>query len=146
MTRAYVDVWRAHLRIVPGEAEERSSRHGRYAECFMDVPERIEVEEGTRVLITWGDDEITELTARQLRRACPCAGCREPDGRARIEAVLGGPAPVTISDARLVGGYALGFSFAPDGHSTGIFSFDVLKGLSENQLEDQSPEASGGSA
>ena len=146
MTRAYVDVWRAHLSIVPGESERRSSQHGGYAEHFMNVPERIEVEEGTRVLITWEDDEITELTARQLRRACPCAECREPDGRARIEAVLGGPAPVTISDARLVGGYALGFSFAPDGHSTGIFSFDVLRGLRGDQPEDQSPEVSGGSA
>ena len=97
----------------------------------MDVPQRIEIEEGTRVLITW-----------ELRRACPCAGCREPDGRTRIDTVLGGPAPVTISDAKLVGGYALGFSFAPDGHSTGIFSFDVLKSLSA----DQSPEASDGPA
>jgi len=112
----------------------------------MDVPGRIEIEEGTRVLITWEDDEITTLTARQLRRACPCAECREPDGHARIDAVLGGPAPVTISDATLVGGYALGFTFAPDGHSTGIFSFDVLKGLDEGQLENQSPDVSGPSA
>jgi DUF971 family protein len=39
------------------------------------------------------------------------------------------PDLVRIVDTRLVGAYALGFQFAPDGHSTGIFPFDRLRSL-----------------
>ncbi len=108
----------------------------------MDVPERIEVEDGARVIITWDDDAITAIAAPELRAACPCATCREPDGRARIEALLAGPIEVTITDTRLVGGYALGFVFSPDGHGTGIFPFDVLRRLGGEGL-DQGQDSSG---
>ncbi len=99
----------------------------------VDVPKRIEVEEGTRVVLTWEDDSVTDLTARQLRAACQCAGCREPAGMTQTEAVLGSPVGVTITETKLVGGYALSFVFSPDGHGTGIYSFDALRGLGEDQ-------------
>ena len=99
----------------------------RYAAAMATPqPVRIEIEDGTSVSITWDDDTTTTLQAAQLRRACPCAGCREPDGRQRTDLVLGGPVPVNISDARLVGGYALTFVFSPDGHATGIYPFSGL--------------------
>jgi len=43
--------------------------------------------------------------------------------------VLAGPEPVTITETRLVGSYAVNFVFAPDGHSTGIFTFPSLHAL-----------------
>ncbi len=93
------------------------------------VPERIEVSGGTEVVIAWDDGSTTTLTARQLRAACQCADCREPSGRARTEAVLGGEEPVTIGEAKLVGNYAVNFVFEPDGHGTGIFPYPALRTL-----------------
>jgi ATP-binding protein involved in chromosome partitioning len=95
----------------------------------MEVPARIEIEDGTRVLLAWEDGSVAELTASQLRAECRCAACREPEGAARTNAVVAGPVPITITDARLVGGYAVSFVFGPDGHGTGIFSFDLLRSL-----------------
>ena len=96
----------------------------------MEVPARIEVEDGARVVLTWGDGTSQTLSARELRASCPCAGCRDPAGAERVRLLLGGPVPVTIDDAGLVGDYALGFVFGPDAHRTGIFSFEYLKTLS----------------
>jgi ATP-binding protein involved in chromosome partitioning len=96
----------------------------------VEVPARIEIEDGTRVVLAWEDGTVAELTASQLRAECRCAACREPEGAALTDAVVAGPVPVTITDARLVGGYAVSFVFAPDGHGTGIFSFDLLRSLS----------------
>lgn len=95
----------------------------------MDVPDRIEVSDATRVVLTWDDGTATELDATGLRAACQCATCREPAGQERTAAVLAGPESVTIEDVSLVGGYAMSFVFGPDGHGTGIYPFDVLRRL-----------------
>ena len=104
----------------------------------MDVPARIEIEEGEHVTLTWEDGSVTELTAAQLRAACQCASCREPDGEAQTAAILAGPVPVKISEAKLVGGYAINFVFSPDGHGTGIYPFEVLRVLTPADSEDTS--------
>ncbi len=100
----------------------------------MEVPARIEVEDGLTVTLTWEDGSATSLEAELLRRACQCATCREPAGEAATAAVLDGATPVTITDASLVGAYAVTFSFAPDDHHTGIFPFDRLRTLQEEGL------------
>ena len=97
----------------------------------MSVPERVEIVGGTAVTITWDDGRVDTLTAGSLRAVCPCAGCREPDGIRRTSEVLTGETAVAISDARVVGGYALAFTFTPDGHQTGIYPFDALRRLGE---------------
>jgi DUF971 family protein len=95
----------------------------------VDVPERIEIEGGTDVVLTWADGAETRLSASELRAACQCAACREPDGVERTAAVVNGPVPVTIAEAKLVGGYAVNFVFSPEGHGTGIYPFTVLRTL-----------------
>jgi DUF971 family protein len=97
----------------------------------VNVPERIEVQDGSQVVIGWHDSPTVEVSAAALRAACPCAGCREPDGIEQTRLVLEGEIPVTITDASLVGGYAVSFVFAPDGHGTGIYPFDALAGLGD---------------
>jgi DUF971 family protein len=97
----------------------------------VDVPARIEIEDGERVVLAWEDGATTVLTARRLREACACATCREPSGEAATRAVLAGGSPIRIADAQLVGAYALNFSFEPDGHHTGIYPFDVLRTLEQ---------------
>lgn len=100
------------------------------ASLDMQVPERIEVEGKRQVELTWLDGHRQVLSARELRAACPCAACREPDGARRTALVLGGPVPVEIDGAELVGDYAITFTFSPDAHRTGIFSWDYLRELS----------------
>lgn len=93
------------------------------------VPERIEVVEQRRIILTWEDETTSTLTAAELRGACQCAECREEAGRRQTERVLAGPDPVTIEEATLVGGYAVNFVFGPDHHATGIFPFPALRSL-----------------
>ncbi|MDP8959603.1 MAG: DUF971 domain-containing protein [Actinomycetota bacterium] len=97
----------------------------------MDVPASIEIEEGERVVLTWEDGSSTTVGARELRRGCQCASCREPGGRAATQAVLEGQQSILIRQARLVGAYAVSFVFEPDAHGTGIYTFDMLRELGE---------------
>jgi DUF971 family protein len=99
----------------------------------MKVPARIDVEGGTRVVLTWEDQTQTTITARTLRAGCLCADCRSEEGPPRIAAVLGGPVEIMIKTARLVGAYAINFEFAPDSHRTGIFTFDQLRELGSTE-------------
>jgi ATP-binding protein involved in chromosome partitioning len=95
----------------------------------VEVPRRIEVEQGERMVVTWEDGSVTVLDAGALRAACPCAACREPAGIEAMQRTLAGPAVVRIGAARLVGGYAVNLEFAPDGHATGIYPFDLLRSI-----------------
>ncbi len=99
------------------------------------TPTRFELADGTVLTVTWDDGEESTFTASQLRAACRCAGCREPSGEAATAAVLAGDVPVSITDARLVGNYAIAFVFAPDGHATGIYPYSVLRELGESSAE-----------
>ena len=62
-----------------------------------------------------------------------CAGCGSEAGASRAAAILGGPVEVKIKTARLVGGYAVNFEFAPASHSTGIFTFGQLRELGSTE-------------
>ena len=97
----------------------------------METPTRIQIEEGERVVLTWEERPATTISARRLRAACQCASCREPSGRAATEAVLGGDRPIRIRETHLVGAYAMNFVFEPDGHGTGIYTFDMLRELED---------------
>ena len=46
------------------------------ASVTVEAPQRIEVEDGARMTITWEDDRVDRFSAAVLRRL-PCAGCRE---------------------------------------------------------------------
>ena len=101
----------------------------------MSVPQRVEVVGGAEVMITWEDGRTDVLSAESLRGVCPCAECREPEGARRTATILAGESPVAITDVRVVGGYALSFTFAPDGHQTGIYPFDALRRLGDEPNE-----------
>ncbi len=96
----------------------------------METPSRIELDDRTRVTLTWSDGPAA-FDARSLRKACGCADCRSEAGIERTVAVLAGPHPITIDHAELRGAYAINFTFGPDGHSTGIFTWEMLRTLSD---------------
>lgn len=85
-------------------------------------------EDAQRLGIRWGDGHVSEFPPRLLRLACPCAGCvDEMTGRRtlREESVPAGIHPLSIT---YVGRYALGMHWS-DGHSSGIYPFEYLRGL-----------------
>ena len=87
---------------------------------------------GGELAVKWSDGTESFIPLEALRRACPCAGCKgETD-------ILGNlyknpPPPYaanafTVKRILSVGGYAIQPVWA-DGHATGIFSFEYLRGL-----------------
>ena len=94
----------------------------------------------TGFLIVWKDGHESEYPFPYLRRMCPCAECSvirhkgrdvhslfAPDGNgdSSLVDVAENVYPV---DIQLVGRYAVQFKWS-DGHSTGIYSFETLKGM-----------------
>ena len=100
------------------------------------APVGIEREGDSAITIRWSDDLVTKWTAAQLRAVCPCATCREkkrasePDD---TKPTVGLPVlsaaearSLRIESMRPVGTYAYNISFS-DGHSSGIFTFGLLR-------------------
>ncbi|MGI9667405.1 MAG: DUF971 domain-containing protein [Acidimicrobiia bacterium] len=94
-------------------------------------PDRIEIESGEYIVLSWSDGTTDRIAAHVLRDACPCADCRNPVG-VRPPA---DPEVSRIVNASLVGAYAISVVFAPDGHSMGIFPFDGLHELAQTQKD-----------
>src|SRR2546421_10881593 len=89
---------------------------------------------GEELAIRWDDGSESFIRLEKLRRYCPCAGCKGE--RDILGNVYKNPArplsPAAFRMMRLdrVGGYAVQPIWA-DGHTTGLFSFDYLKQVSE---------------
>ncbi|MFZ0493020.1 MAG: gamma-butyrobetaine hydroxylase-like domain-containing protein [Acidimicrobiia bacterium] len=84
----------------------------------MDQPSRIVLERDGRLLLTWPDGQVTDLSADLLRRSCPCAVCRESPGSWVTPATR-------IRTVEPAGAYGLRILF--EGHESGIFSYDYLR-------------------
>lgn len=80
------------------------------------------------VTITWTDGVSTSVSGDRLRSSCPCAECREHEMKTRSTIQIGNRS--SISDANLIGGYAVRFTFA-DGHADGIYPYGFLRELGE---------------
>ncbi|VAW05372.1 hypothetical protein MNBD_ACTINO01-554 [hydrothermal vent metagenome] len=93
----------------------------------MEEPRSIELEDGTALVVTWHDGRVDRLSAVALREACPCASC----GNLPTPRPAADPEVTRISNVGLVGAYAINLVFAPDGHSTGIYPFTLLRELGE---------------
>lgn len=91
----------------------------------------------TGIEIQWSDGSVSSWTVAQLRKACPCATCREKKAGAAADPpqatrsptlpVLSAAEarPLRIESMRPVGQYAYSIEFS-DGHSSGIFTFAML--------------------
>jgi DUF971 family protein len=78
--------------------------------------------------VKWQDGHESIYPARQLRLACPCAGCvDETTGAIRV---IGTSIPEDVRPLKVepVGRYALTVHWS-DGHHTGIYTFELLRKL-----------------
>jgi len=90
---------------------------------------------GGELAIKWDDGSESYVTLERLRRECPCAGCKgEVDVMGQLhkgpEQVL---SPRSFKLVRIdhIGTYALQPVWA-DGHNSGLFTFDYLRGISQS--------------
>lgn len=73
-------------------------------------------------------------SVQHLRDSCPCSICREKRTALPMREV---PEPdelrsLTLSGMEPVGNYAYSIAFS-DGHNTGIYTFDLLRALGEQE-------------
>ena len=100
---------------------------------------KIHVSSGAGVDITWADGHASHFDFVYLRDHCPCATCN--DERAKKESLTEASPAFASSpalpmfkakpraqSAQAVGQYAIQISFS-DGHSTGIYSYDLLRSI-----------------
>lgn len=91
-------------------------------------PDRIETFPNGEIGIVWEDGREDYFAARDLRLACPCAGCvDEMTGRRTLDpAKL--PASIRALGWEPVGHYAVSFRWS-DAHASGIYSFELLRSM-----------------
>ncbi len=83
---------------------------------------------GKRLRILWKDGHESLYSPRYLRLRCPCADCvDEMTGRPLLDPMTV-PEDVYPLEINYVGRYALAFHWS-DGHTTGIYPFDLLRSM-----------------
>ncbi len=98
------------------------------------APRAIKLDAGNGMLsVQWSDGHLSAYPYQYLRDRCPCASCsgKTPSPPAAPNASpfpMFGAKALKPTRAELVGRYALQI-FWNDGHSTGIYAFDHLRGL-----------------
>jgi DUF971 family protein len=92
------------------------------------VPVQIDLaDEGHSLNLTWQDGKTTHHRAFDLRAGCPCAGCvDEMTGKRTLRPEDVDPG-VAAREVGRVGRYALRIRWS-DGHDTGIYSYESLRG------------------
>jgi DUF971 family protein len=94
----------------------------------MNPPVTIDVQRSTGLVLVWADGTTSRFELEELRRQCPCAACRHRRGRnLPVWPVAASPRPLRIVDAELVGAWGMSITWN-DGHSTGIYSWDLFRG------------------
>lgn len=87
--------------------------------------------EGDCLVIDWSDGLTGRLSWRQLRDACPCAGCREERDKPVDPFRILRPEELTpLAPVQMprVGRYAYKIVWA-DGHDSGIYTLEHLRQL-----------------
>ena len=91
------------------------------------LPEPVEIRHelgARRVVVTWEDAHVSVFPLDYLRSWCPCAMCQGHEPQAKY---------LDLRDQQLVhvdgvGNYAVALTWQ-DGHSTGLYSFRLLRAL-----------------
>ncbi len=87
--------------------------------------------------VRWHDGHESACDYDFLRGYCPCAMCQGHNaGPLRFRAP---PRPVKAQAVSQVGNYALSIAWS-DGHSTGIYTFDLLRRLCDEWRQQRSAD------
>lgn len=99
------------------------------------VPTQLQRTDDRKLIIVWSDGFQQTLACRVLRESCQCASCMNEKTQAgelppgTLPVLTPAQArPLEIVAMKPVGNYAYNIEFS-DGHSTGIFTFEMLRSL-----------------
>lgn len=99
------------------------------------APRSISQEDSRTLCIEWSDGRRCQYDVRELRLACPCAGCvHEWTGKKILQesSVASDIHPTSLNS---VGLYAISIQWS-DGHNTGIYTYEQLLSLCETNASD----------
>lgn len=96
-------------------------------------PRRLHLKRDEKLTVEWDDGQTTVFPIAELRKACPCATCKElrksmSSNRLTILPTNDAGGPVTVEKIERVGNYAIRPTWS-DGHATGLYSFTYLRDL-----------------
>jgi DUF971 family protein len=95
-------------------------------------PAEIQRNDQGTMRISWDDGHESRYAYPALRRACPCATCREQRAQQQLNPfqVITTVTSHEVEPVQLstVGNYALNIEWS-DGHRTGIYPWDMLRAL-----------------
>ena len=105
-------------------------------------PVELEKTDNRSIVIVWSDEVRHEIAFAALRKGCHCAHCNEERINPKPEPPAGqltvlSPAearPLDIDVMHPVGNYAYNIHFS-DGHSAGIYTFELLRAIGEAAVE-----------
>ena len=99
------------------------------------APRNITQEDARTLLIEWSDGRRCQYDVRELRLACPCAGCiHEWTGKKILQESSVAP-DVHPMNLESVGLYGIRIHWS-DGHDTGIYTYEHLLSLCETNASD----------
>lgn len=96
-------------------------------------PSDLGVDAAGGLTVRWEDGLETKFAPKWLRARCPCAECVEEWTGKRTVGEAQVPDGVRCKGLSQVGNYAVQLDWS-DGHASGIFSWDYLLKLREEQL------------
>src|SRR5690242_9685362 len=102
------------------------------------TPLRLDLKRDEKLVIEWEDGHRCVYPIGYLRTMCPCASCKtvreERRQKKTLLPILPGnfAEPLKAVGAELVGNYALRIDWS-DQHSSGIYSFEYLRGICPEQ-------------
>lgn len=97
------------------------------------TPIRIEQHDARTLAIGWADGAESLIDVHALRLACGCANCVDEWSGQPLLAPENIPEDVAPRDIESVGRYAIQIAWS-DGHDTGIYPFERLRGLADQGL------------
>ncbi len=108
------------------------------AEQFSEVilktePRDVSLAPDGNLHLVWPDGHGSIYTPYNLRIACGCASCIDEDTGEKTLDPKKIPLDIKITGVNPVGRYGLAVAFS-DGHNTGIYIFDRLRGLCECEI------------
>lgn len=95
------------------------------------VPKRIHLSRNEELNIEWADGFTSRISISKLRKGCPCATCREENEKPSDPFRVLKPKemePLRLIKMDPVGRYGYKITWS-DGHDSGIFSLEYLRGL-----------------
>ena len=99
---------------------------------MAEKPKRIRVDRAEGWLeMDWADDGILRVSLSDVRKACPCALCKDVRAKQdeQLQMITADQTPsADLSDVIPVGNYAIQIRWI-DGHDTGIYTYSYLKQL-----------------